>query len=60
MDTESHPLAYSVTDAARLLGIGRTLAYALVKSGKLPTVTLGRRVVVPKVRLDEMLAGDLP
>jgi excisionase family DNA binding protein len=58
METESQPLAYSVTHAAELLGIGRTLAYALVKSGELPTVTLGRRVVVPKARLDAMLAGD--
>lgn len=51
-------LAYTVAEAAVLLGIGRTHAYALAKAGKLPTVTLGRRVVVPKARLDAMLAGE--
>lgn len=51
-------LAYTVPEAGALLGIGRTHAYALAKSGQLPTVTLGRRVVVPKARLAQMLAGD--
>lgn len=53
-------LAYTVTEAAVLLGIGRTHAYALAKTGDLPTVNLGRRVVVPKSRLDAMLAGNQP
>jgi excisionase family DNA binding protein len=55
---QTERLAYTVTEAAALLGIGRTHAYALAKTGELPTVTLGRRVVVPKARLDAMLAGD--
>lgn len=57
---QTERLAYTVAEAAVLLGIGRTHAYALAKAGDLPTVALGRRVVVPKARLDAMLAGDLP
>ena len=38
-DNES--LAVSVTEAARLLGVGRTLAYRCVRTGELPSVTLG-------------------
>jgi excisionase family DNA binding protein len=57
---QTERLAYTVTEAAALLGIGRTHAYALAKAGDLPTVTLGRRVVVPKARLDAMLAGERP
>lgn len=57
---QSERLAYTVAEAAALLGIGRTHAYALAKAGDLPTVALGRRVVVPKARLDAMLAGDRP
>lgn len=42
------PLVYSVTEAARALGIGRSLAFELAKSGELPTVRLGRRRVIPR------------
>lgn len=49
-------LAVSVDEAARLLGISRDLAYDLVRRGKLPSVRLGRRIVVPRVKLDVVLA----
>lgn len=55
---QTERLAYTVTEAAALLGIGRTHAYALAKSGQLPTVTLGRRVLVPKARLDAVLVAE--
>jgi excisionase family DNA binding protein len=48
-------LALSVTDAAALLGISRGLAYELVARGELPSIRLGRRLVVPKMALLEML-----
>jgi excisionase family DNA binding protein len=46
-----------VETAARILGIGRGLAYRLARSGELPTLQLGRRLVVPRVQLERMLAG---
>ena len=51
-------LAYSVKEAAELLGIGRTHAYALAKSGDLPTVKLGGRVVVPAEALRRMFGNE--
>ena len=42
-------LALSVEEAAALLGISRDLAYDLVTRGELPSVRLGRRLVVPAV-----------
>ena len=47
-DTAAQPLVWSVSDAARMLGISRAFAYELIASGKLPHVRLGRRVVVPR------------
>lgn len=44
---ESH-LAISVEIAAELLGISRSFAYELCGRGELPTLRLGRRVVVPR------------
>lgn len=39
-------LLHSVSDAARMLGIGRTLFYQLVGEGKLRTVKLGGKTMV--------------
>lgn len=40
-------LLLTVEEAAEMLGIGRTLAYALVSAGELPSVTLGRLRRIP-------------
>lgn len=43
---ESPPLAVSIEEAGRLLGVGRTTAFRLANAGRLPTVrVLGRRKV---------------
>jgi excisionase family DNA binding protein len=48
-------LTVSVDEAALLLGISRGLAYRLVDAGVIPSVRLGRRIVVPRKQLDQML-----
>ena len=45
----------TIAEAARILGIGRDTAYGLVRQGVIPSLQLGRRIVVPKVGLDRML-----
>jgi excisionase family DNA binding protein len=52
-----HPdrLALSVEEAARLLGISTWLAYELVHQGQLPSLRLGRRIVVPRAALERMV-----
>ncbi|MFC1924915.1 helix-turn-helix domain-containing protein [Chloroflexota bacterium] len=48
----------SVEDAGEILGISRGLAYELARQGKLPVIRLGRRLLVPIKRLDDLLSGD--
>lgn len=48
-------LVWTVEEAARLLGISRAHAYDLVARHELPHLRLGRRVVVPKHALAELL-----
>ena len=48
---------YSVTEAARLLGISRTKAYECIRTGELPALRFGRRIVVPAAQLDRLLDG---
>ena len=50
----------SVAEAAEVLGISRAHAYDCVRSGELPSITLGRRVVIPLRALDELLDGGAP
>jgi excisionase family DNA binding protein len=42
-----HPLTLTVEQAAKVLGIGRSTAYELVHTGDIPSLRLGRRIVVP-------------
>ena len=45
----------SVEEAAQVLGIGRNGCYALVASGQLSVVRLGRRIVVPRQAIQHLL-----
>lgn len=40
------PLALSINETAKALGLGRTSVYALIGDGKLATIKLGRRTLV--------------
>ena len=46
-------LLLGVREAALLLGIGRDSAYALVREGRLPSVRIGRRILVPRAALEQ-------
>ena len=58
--TTHEKLVLTVTEAAELLGISRGLAYELVRMGAIPSLRLGRRLLVPRVRLEELLASGEP
>lgn len=51
-------LTMTVEQAAEVLGIGRATAYALVRTGAIASVRLGRRIVVPVAHLAERLGVD--
>jgi excisionase family DNA binding protein len=57
--TRNGQLVLSVTEAAGLLGISRGLAYELVARGELPSLRLGRRIVVPRRALESLLEPDV-
>lgn len=49
----------TVEEAAELLGVGRSCAYDAARRGDLPTVRLGRRLVVPVPALMRLLEEPL-
>jgi excisionase family DNA binding protein len=52
------PLTMTVDEAAQKLGISRNMAYACARSGQLPVIRLGKRVLVPRAALEAMARGD--
>ena len=48
-------ITYTVTEAAELLGISRSSAYECVRRGEIPSLTLGRRVVIPRRAFEALL-----
>lgn len=46
----------TVEEAARLLGIGRGSAYEAARTGEIPALRIGRRLLVPVAALEELLA----
>lgn len=51
----SGPLTLTVEEAGRLLGISRGAAYRAAACGQIPTIRLGRRLLVPTARLHQLL-----
>jgi excisionase family DNA binding protein len=52
---EDPRLVVTVGEAAVILGVSRSFAYQLVRQGELRVIHLGRRKVVPKVALFELV-----
>lgn len=52
----AQPRLYTIEDAARLCGVGRSMAYEEIRLGRLRTVRIGRRRLVPLQYIDEYVA----
>lgn len=53
-------LTFTVSESAAIMGISRTTAYELVRSGALPCVRLGRRIVITRRTIEEILGAPVP
>jgi excisionase family DNA binding protein len=49
---------YTVDEAAELLGISRHTAYEGCRSGQIPCIWIGKRMLVPGEALGRMLRGE--
>ena len=55
--SKTPPLAVGLQEAARLLGISKSLAYKLAAAGEIPTIQMGeRRKIVPMAAIEKLLA----
>jgi excisionase family DNA binding protein len=56
-ETNEERLVYNVEEVQRLLSLSRATTYSLCNAGVIPTIRLGKRLLVPRHRLLEMLQG---
>jgi excisionase family DNA binding protein len=54
--TDQHVI--TVEEAAEILRISRNGAYEAVKRKEIPSIRIGRRVLVPRIALEKMLRGE--
>ena len=52
-------LTFTVEEAAAVLGISRAFAYESVRRGDIPHIKIGRRILIPKAKLQELLSSPL-
>lgn len=52
---KDQPEVLTVLEVAKILRIGKNKAYALIKSGELSSVKIGKKVIVPKISLIRFL-----
>lgn len=55
---EEYPSILDVASASRALGIGKTTLYALLRTGEIRSVKVGRKIKIPKAYLIEYIADQ--
>jgi len=58
MSNNIEKLTLNVEEAGKMLGISRPTAYERVQDGSIPSIKLGRRILVPRIALERMLNGQ--
>ena len=53
--SENNRATLTVVEAARRLGIGRNQAYQAARTGEIPTIKIGKRLLVPRAALLRLL-----
>ncbi len=48
----------TIAEAAKALGIGRNQAYEAARSGDIPSINIGRRVLVPRIAFEKLVNGE--
>lgn len=52
------PLVLSVTEIAEILGVGRNMAYALIREGSIRSIRAKSRILIPRSELIRYLDGS--
>lgn len=52
---EQKSLAFSASEVAKLLGMSKNVVYEAIHTGQIPSTRWGKRILIPRVALMNML-----
>ena len=55
MDSKGTRRTATIVEVAKVLGVGRNQAYEAVRRGEIPSIRIGKRLLVPLAALERML-----
>ncbi|MDP9236715.1 MAG: helix-turn-helix domain-containing protein [Chloroflexota bacterium] len=58
MDITSLPPTLTIEECALVLRLSRGSAYEAARTGQIPTIRIGRRLLVPRAKLMQMLGEE--
>ena len=59
LGTDNSPVL-SPKEVARLMGLSKNTTYEALARGEIPSIRVGRRILVSKAALERLLAGEKP
>ena len=60
MSMDTGRLTYTVDEASKMLGLSRNSGYEGVARGDIPSIRVGKRLLIPKAALDRLLQTAIP
>ena len=57
MNEDLQKMTLTIAEAAELLGISRGSAYEAARTGDLPVIRIGKRLLVSRLRLEQLIGG---
>jgi excisionase family DNA binding protein len=54
-NNKNTPTVFTVDEVAKILRIGRISTYQAIERGDVPSIRIGRRILVPRMALEELL-----
>ena len=57
---DSEKLVFTVEETRRQLGLSKGLMYEAVRSGQIPSIRVGRRILIPRAALQRLLEEPSP
>lgn len=59
LSSPDQKLALSVDETVRLLGVSRNMVYEAIRQNRITAIRLGRRMLVPRAALEQLLSGNV-
>jgi excisionase family DNA binding protein len=51
----TNPTVLTVVEVAKILRIGKISAYQAIERGEVPSIRIGRRILIPRFALEQLL-----